>query len=132
MYFFVCISHCFNLMVFVRLYLLLHHRHKTRSSKPNRTPRVRPRHSRLQVLILPHHVQDPLIHYPSVCWLISCFLSAVHLLNMPIEMHNKRSSKANHKVKPKASRRHRRLSLPPPRHPRHFLLPILVLPHQVQ
>ncbi|KAG1838039.1 WD40-repeat-containing domain protein [Suillus subalutaceus] len=77
------------------------------------------------------HAQDTHIHYPSVCWLILCFFSAVHLLNMPMPMHNQHSSKANHNVK-SSSRHQCRLSLPPLRYPRHFLLLLLVLPHQVQ
>ncbi|KAG1822535.1 uncharacterized protein BJ212DRAFT_810483 [Suillus subaureus] len=115
-----------------RSYLLLRRHHKKHSSKPNRTPRVRPRHSLLHVLlILLHHIQDMRIHYPSDCWLISCFFSAAHLLNMPMEVHN---SKANHKVKPRVRYHRRRFSLLPPRHPRPLLLLLLLLllPHQVQ
>ncbi|KAG1898132.1 uncharacterized protein F5891DRAFT_488502 [Suillus fuscotomentosus] len=70
-------------------------REKKHSSKANRTPKSRPRHRLLQLLILPHHVQDMRIHYPSDCWVISCFFSAAHLLNTSMEMYNQRSSKIN-------------------------------------
>ncbi|KAG2343265.1 hypothetical protein BDR05DRAFT_306469 [Suillus weaverae] len=116
-----------------RSYLLLRRRHKKHSSKVNRTPRGRPRHRLLQVLILLHHLQNIYIHFPSDCWLISYFFSVAHLLNTLMAMHNQRSSsKANHRAKSKPRRHHCRLNLPPPRRPRHLPFLILILPHQVQ
>ncbi|KAG1739582.1 hypothetical protein EDB19DRAFT_839686 [Suillus lakei] len=81
----------------------------------------------LSPLVLLHRVQDLCIHYPSECWLISCFFSAVRLLNMPMAVHN--HSKVNHKVLSRLRRRHRRLSLPPPQRPRDLLL---LIPRHVQ
>ncbi|KAG1776210.1 hypothetical protein EV702DRAFT_355800 [Suillus placidus] len=45
---------------------------------------------------------------------------------------NPPSSRDNRRVKSRPKRLHRKLSLPPPRHSRHLLLSILVLPRQVQ
>ncbi|KAG1776246.1 hypothetical protein EV702DRAFT_357071 [Suillus placidus] len=116
-----------------RSYLLLRPRHKKHSSNANRTPRGRPRHLLLQVLILLHHLQNIHIHFPSDCWLISYFFSAAHLLNTSMTMHNQRSSsKANRRAMSRPRCHHRRLSLPPPRRPRHLLFLILILSHQVQ
>ncbi|KAG2089014.1 hypothetical protein BD769DRAFT_1527569 [Suillus cothurnatus] len=117
-----------------RSYLLLHHHHKKHSSRPNRTLRDHSRHNLLQEPILLHHIQDIRIHYPSDCWLISCFFSAAHLLNTSLLMYNQRSnsSRVNRKAKPRLGRHHRGLSLLPPWRPRHLLPLLLVLPRQVQ
>ncbi|KAG1781010.1 hypothetical protein EV702DRAFT_1276240 [Suillus placidus] len=86
----------------------------------------------LSLIVLLHRVQDLRTHYPSDCWLISCFFSAARHLNTPMPMHNRHSSMVNHKVQSRLERRHSRLSLPPPRRPRHPLLLILILPRQLQ
>ncbi|KAG2740061.1 hypothetical protein P692DRAFT_20337000 [Suillus brevipes Sb2] len=85
----------------------------------------------ISLLVLPHQVQGVCIHDPFNCWVISGFFSAAcAIINTPVTMHNQHSSrKANRKVK---SRPHRRLSLPPPRHLRHLVLLLLILPCQVQ
>ncbi|KAG2359759.1 hypothetical protein BDR07DRAFT_191633 [Suillus spraguei] len=112
-------------------------------SMPNLKAMDHPRHRLLQVLTLPHQVQDLRIHDSYNCWLISYSFSAAHPLNMPVAMHSsdrkprrrpiphhrkRYTSKVKRKVSPRLMRHHSRLGLLPPPHPQH-LLPIL--PHQV-
>ncbi|KAG2129497.1 hypothetical protein DEU56DRAFT_817416 [Suillus clintonianus] len=80
----------------------------------------------LSLLVLPHQVQGLCSRDFFDCWLISCFSSVVHLLNTLRNQHS--SNTANRTAKSSLKRHHRRHGLLPPRHPRHLLLLILILP----